>query len=193
MAAEPIELNPATTALVLVDLQAGTLRMHLEPLSAEQVVAKGRLLADEFRAKKALVILVRAGMSWDHRDLLNPQTDRKAFTGTRGADWTEPPAGLGQVDSDLVVMKRQWGAFFGTDLDLQLRRRGVTTVVIGGVATNFGVESTARSAVEHGYQVVLVSDAMSGFTEQAHRFAIDAIFPYVGRVRSAAEVVTALD
>jgi nicotinamidase-related amidase len=192
MSNEALLLDPPTTALVLVDLQAGTLGMHLEPHTAEDVVAAGRRLADACRANGALVIFIRAGMSRDHRDLLNPQTDRKAFSGTRGPDWTLLPPGLGWVESDLIITKRQWGAFFGTDLDLQLRRRGITTLVIGGVATNFGVESTARAAVEHGYQVVLVPDAMSGFTGEAHRFAIEGIFPFVGRVRSTAEVVKAL-
>jgi nicotinamidase-related amidase len=188
----PLLLEPATTALVLVDLQSGTLQMHLEPHTADDVVASARRLADSFRDHNALVILIRAGMSRDHRDLLNPQTDRKAFSGTRGPDWTDPPPGLGQKESDLVITKRQWGAFFGTDLDLQLRRRGITTVVIGGVSTNFGVESTARAAVEHGYQAVFAADAMSGFTAEAHRFAIESIFPFIGLVRSVDDVIEAL-
>src|SRR3546814_10758135 len=65
-------------------------------------------------------------------------------------NWFELDEGLARP-TDLRITKHQWGAFYGTDLDLQLRRRRIETVVIGGIATNFGVESTARAAHEHGY------------------------------------------
>ncbi|WP_264779078.1 isochorismatase family protein, partial [Gluconobacter sphaericus] len=85
-------------------------------------------------------------------------------------DWAELVDGLAEP-TDLRVTKRQWGAFYGTDLDLQLRRRGISTIVLGGIATNLGVESTARAAHEHGYNVVLATDVMSTFTEEMQRFA----------------------
>src|SRR6202041_3655075 len=90
--------------------------------------------------------------------------------------------------SDIRITKRQWGAFYGTELDLQLRRRGVTTVVIGGIATNMGVESTARAAHEHGYAVVLADDATAGFSAEIHAFAFEHIFPHLGRVAKADEI-----
>jgi nicotinamidase-related amidase len=102
-------------------------------------------------------------------------------------DWSELADGLAEA-SDLKVTKRQWGAFYGTDLDLQLRRRGVTTVVIGGIATNMGVESTARAAHEHGCAVVLAEDAATTFSAEMHEFAFEHIFPHLGRVAKADEV-----
>ena len=90
--------------------------------------------------------------------------------------------------SDLRITKRQWGAFHGTELDLQLRRRGVTTVVIGGIATNMGVESTARAAHEHGYAVVLAEDATTGLSADMHAFAFEHIFPMLGRVAKTGEI-----
>jgi nicotinamidase-related amidase len=185
-------LETAATALILVDLQAGVVRLPMEPLSGKQVVEVAGALADEFRRRGALVILLRAGFSRDRKDLLRAPTDRAPFSGTRGDDWADLMPGLHRTDQDLVITKRQWGAFYGTDLDLQLRRRGIRNVVIGGVATNFGVESTARAAVENGYAVILATDVMSSFTTELHQFAVDHMLPYIGRVRSSAEIVAAL-
>jgi len=102
-------------------------------------------------------------------------------------DWSELADGLVEA-SDLKATKRQRGAFYGTDLDLQLRRRGVTTVVIGGIATNMGVESTARTAHEHGYAVVLAEDAATSLSAEMHAFAFEHIFPHLGRVAKADEI-----
>jgi len=90
------------------------------------------------------------------------------------------------------VTKRNWGAFYGTDLDLQLRRRGVTQVVLAGIATSIGVESTARAAHEHGYQVTLATDAMTDLDPEAHRNSIERIFPRLGERGTTDEVITLL-
>jgi len=94
---------------------------------------------------------------------------------------------------DIVVTKRNWGAFFGTDLDLQLRRRGVTQIVLAGVATSIGVESTARAAHEHGYHVTLATDAMTDRDGDAHRNSIEKIFPRLGETGTTAEIIELLD
>lgn len=91
-----------------------------------------------------------------------------------------------------MVTKHNWGAFHGTDLDVQLRCRGITTIVLGGNATNMGVESTARAAHEHAYHLVLVQDAMASLTAFDHAFAVERIFARIGRVASTNEVVDAL-
>ena len=88
-----------------------------------------------------------------------------------------------------MVTKRNWGAFYGTDLDLQLRRRGIKTIVLGGIATNMGVESTARAAHEHGYSQILVEDAMASRSVEMHAFAVGTVFPLLGLVRSTEEVL----
>ncbi len=90
---------------------------------------------------------------------------------------------------DLRITKRQWGAFYGTELDLQLRRRGIRTIVLAGIATNIGVESTARDAFERGYNQVLVEDAMASMAAEMHDFAVQSIFPMIGLVRSTEEVL----
>ena len=91
-----------------------------------------------------------------------------------------------------MVRKRQWGAFYGTDLDLQLRRRGVDTIVLCGISTNYGVESTARDAYERGYNQIFVEDACSSRGAEEHAFPFRAIFPRIGIVRSTEDVLRAL-
>jgi nicotinamidase-related amidase len=107
-------------------------------------------------------------------------------------DWSEIVPEMGPRPGDVVITKRQWGAFYGTALDLQLRRRGIRTLVFGGIATNFGVESTARDAYERGFEQIFVEDAMSGLTADAHHFAITTIFPRMGRIRSTDDVLAAI-
>ncbi len=110
-----------------------------------------------------------------------------------------PPAGWDEIDdalaghpTDAVVTKRNVGAFVGTDLDLQLRRRGVTQVLLTGVSTSMGVEGTARAAHDLGYHVVLVTDAMSDTDQATHHHSVDAIFPKIGETTTTADVLSAL-
>ncbi|MDN4074057.1 isochorismatase family protein [Fictibacillus sp. CENA-BCM004] len=82
------------------------------------------------------------------------------------------------------------GAFFGTDLDLQLRRRGIDTIVLCGIATNIGVESTAREAFQFGYNQVFITDAMVSFSQEEHDASCRFIFPKIGKVRTTDEFLT---
>ncbi len=109
--------------------------------------------------------------------------------GTRPPGWDAIVDDLAGHPSDILVTKRNWGAFHGTDLDLHLRRRGVTQIVLGGIATSIGVESTARAAHEHGYHVTLVTDAMSDLDQDAHRNSVERIFPRLGESGTTAEVI----
>ncbi|MEU4293730.1 isochorismatase family protein [Kribbella sp. NPDC026596] len=93
---------------------------------------------------------------------------------------------------DIIVTKRNWGAFHGTDLDVHLRRRGVTQVVLTGVATSIGVESTARASYEHGYHVTLAIDAMTDLAAESHQHALTRIFPRLGETGTTAEILTLL-
>ena len=186
-------LDPTTTALVLIDLQRGITSMDTAPLPAPTVVANATRLADAFRARRSPVVLVRVAVAPDGADALRPDADEPPLApGTRPEGWSEIVPDLGPEPGDLVVTKRQWGAFYGTDLDLQLRRRGVTTIVLGGIATNFGVESTARDAYERGYRQVFVADAMAGRTAEDHEFALRRILPRIGRVATTDEALAAL-
>jgi len=182
-----LAFDPAATALILIDLQNGILGRPLAPYPAADLLERTARLVSAFRARGATIIFVRVAMA----ELLNLPVDAP----TRDPNAPPPPpaaselvAQLERQPGDLVITKRQWGAFYGTELDQQLRRRGVRTVALGGVATNFGVESTARAAFDRGYQLVFIEDAMTSVTAEAHRFATEAIFPRMGVVRKT-EVV----
>ncbi len=188
------KLDPRTTALVLIDLQQGILPFAGGPHSPDQVLAHGAALAARFRALNAPVVLVRVGWAADFADAPKQPVDRPSALPPGGlpANWWDLPEELATVPGDILVTKRQWGAFYGTDLDLQLRRRGISTLVLGGISTNIGVESTARAAWEHGYALVLAEDAMSAASAEQHRFSVEHILPRLGRVRQTAEILAAL-
>ncbi|AHY07819.1 hydrolase [Serratia plymuthica] len=190
-----LKLDAQTTALVLIDLQNGILPYAGGPHSAESVVAHGAQLAARVRSLGAPVILVRVGWSDTFADALKQPVDRPTPSPAGGlpANWWEFPESLAVSDGDILVTKRQWGAFYGTELDLQLRRRGIKTLVLGGIATNIGVESTARAGWEHGYELVIAEDLCSAQNTEMHRFAFDNIFPRLARVRSTGEILAALD
>jgi len=192
--AERLTLDPATTALVVIDLQKGILSRECEPRPASAVLASAVRLADALRARSGFVVLVRVAFSPDFRDALRPACDEPAWTsaGAPPPDWAELAPELGPRPGDHVVTKRQWGAFHGTDLDLQLRRRGIRTIVLCGIATPYGVESTARAAFEHGYEQVFVEDATTSMLAADHQHTMTRILPRLGRVRSTAEVIGAL-
>jgi nicotinamidase-related amidase len=189
---EQLSLDPRTTALVLIDLQRGIVARAVAPHSAAQVLERAGRLASRCRAAGVAVVLVRVAYAADGRDRLAPRVDAAPWGAAPAPDFSELVPEIGPREGDLVVTKRQWGAFYGTELELQLRRRRIATLILGGIATNFGVESTARDAYERGYEVVFVEDAMAGMTAEAHHFAVTTIFPRLGRVRSTEAVLHAL-
>ncbi|ARR55160.1 hydrolase [Rhizorhabdus wittichii DC-6] len=178
-----IGLSASDTALIVVDLQNAVMAQPVGPRSSAAVLGNCRLLAERFRAAGAPVILLNVAFAPDFADALQTPTDRPspAAKGHLIENWSLLAEGLADP-SDIRITKRQWGGFYGTDLDLQLRRRNVRSVVIGGIATNFGVESTARSAHEHGYAPIVVEDACASLTTDMHDFAFTRIFPFLGRV-----------
>jgi nicotinamidase-related amidase len=187
-----LSFDPKTSALVLIDLQNGIVGRTTEPHAAADVVSRATRLAERFRARGGTVVLVRVAFAADGSDRVRTPIDSAIPALAMTPEWSEIVASLGPKPGDLVVTKRQWGAFYGTDLELHLRRRGITTIVLGGISTNFGVESTARDAYERAFALVFAEDAMSALDADAHTFAIRNIFPRLGRVRSTADVLAVL-
>jgi len=187
-------IDPARTALVLIDLQKGIVPHAAAPRTGAEVVAHAARLAKAFREAQATVVLVHVAFSADGGDRLRAEVDSPAkMPPSLPPDWAEFVPELDARPSDLRILKRQWGAFYGTELDLQLRRRGVTKIVLGGVSTNIGVESTARAAYEHGYEIVIAEETTAtNLSEEAHRFAVETIFPRLALVRSTDEILAAL-
>ena len=191
-AALALKLDPATTALVLIDLQQGILAYAKAPYDAAAVLAHAAPLAAAFRAAGSPVVLVKVGFSADGGDMLKATVDAPNPPGAPPANWLADTPELPPQPGDIHILKRQWGAFHGTELDLQLRRRGIRTIVLAGIATAIGVESTARVAWELGYDIVFAEDATSGPDAGMHANSFEKVFPRLGRVRKTAEVLAAL-
>lgn len=187
-----LELNSSRTALVVIDLQEGILPFAGGPHTAQDVVARSAQLADKFRANGSPVVMVRVGWSKDFAEALKQPVDAQAPAHALPDNWWIYPPALGKQDSDIEVTKRQWGAFYGTDLELQLRRRGIDTIVLCGISTNIGVESTARNAWELGFNLVIAENACSAASADQHQGSMTNIFPRIGRVRSTEEIISAL-
>jgi nicotinamidase-related amidase len=135
------------------------------------------------------VFLVRVAFSTDGKDVLRPVVDAPWPTQTPPPDWTEIVPEMGPQPGDFVITKHQWGAFYGTELELALRRRGITTIVLCGIATNIGVESTARFAFEYGFNQIFAEDAMAAMSAEEHALTVAKIFPRVGLVRKTGEIL----
>lgn len=181
------------TALVVIDLQRGVVGIPGDPHPTTDVVARAATLADAFRAHGLPVVLVRVSRSPDGGDATPGRTDAAPLRGaTPPPGWDEIVEELATGPDDIRVTKRNWGAFHGTDLDLHLRRRGVTQIVLTGVATSIGVESTARAAHEHGYHVTLATDAMTDMNPEAHRNSVERIFPRLGESGSTEDILAML-
>jgi len=191
---EPFVLRPAECALVVVDLQKGIVALPTEPHPPAKVIANAASLAQALRSEGGLVVLVRVAFAADGKDALRPTLDpgAPAFSGARPPDWSEIVPELAGHPEDHLVVKKQWGAFYGTDLDLQLRRRRIGTLILCGISTSIGVESTARSAFERGYDQVFAEDAMASRATAEHEHTVARIFPRMGRVRRTSEVLAAL-
>ncbi|MFJ7155547.1 isochorismatase family protein [Streptomyces sp. NPDC101118] len=183
------------TALVLVDLQQGILARETARPSGE-VLARGIRLAGAFRARGLPVVLVKVAFHPDGGDLPVDDTDARNFPPVAPPpEFSVLPAELTGgpgTENDIVVTKRHWGAFTGTELDLQLRRRGVDRIVLAGISTSIGVESTARSAWELGYRLVFAEDATTDLDAASHAHTFTKIFPRIGRVAATDAIVDAL-
>lgn len=179
----PITLDPVT-ALVIIDLQLGIAGMpcaHPVP----PIIENAATLARAFRAKNLPVVLVNvAGLA--------PGRTETKRNWNPPPNWTELCPELERAPSDILVTKYNVGAFYGTGLEMQLRRRSVTQIVLCGIATGSGVESTARAAYDHGFNVAFVTDAMTDRVAEVHTHCIERTFPRLGELGSTADVLALL-
>jgi nicotinamidase-related amidase len=175
---------PSTSALVLIDLQNLVVTMPLQPRPGQEVVKNALHLVSEFREQKLPVVFVRVSHSKDGGTIIRTEVDSPMAIDpkTLPLGWDEIMPELKTQESDIVVTKYNIGAFYGTDLELQLRRRGVTCIVLGGIATNFGVEFTAKDGYERNFQQIFVEDCMSSLSAEMHDFSVKYILPRLGQI-----------
>jgi nicotinamidase-related amidase len=173
------------TALIVVDLQKGIRDIpSLHPMAG--VIGQACRLIEAFRKQKLPVVLVNVAGAAPGKTEQPPR--RREFP----ADFTELIPELRQQPDDILITKHTWGAFANTSLEAQLKAKGVTQVVIAGVATGTGVEATARQAFEAGFNVTLATDAMTDVRPEGHEYSIRHVFPRLGETGSTQDVLDLL-
>jgi len=182
----PVTVLDAKTALILVDLQKGIVtRATVHPMA--EVIEHAASLADAFRRHGLPVVLVNVAGGAPGRN------EQPRPTSGFPADWTELVPELNQQPTDHTVTKHTWGAFTNTGLDDYLKSLGVTQVVVAGVATSVGAESTARQAYELGFNVTLAIDAMTDMNLDAHTNSVTRVFPRLGETGTTADILALID
>jgi nicotinamidase-related amidase len=181
----PLTQLDTTAALIVIDLQKGIVGLSTVHPAAE-IVGRAAQLARAFRERNLPVVLVNVTGRAPGR------TDAGAPKFAFPPDWAELVSELEQQSSDILITKQRVGAFIGTSLDETLRQRSVTQVFLTGVATGSGVESTARSAYDFGYNVVFVTDAMTDRDADTHRHCVEKAFPKLGETATTADVLKML-
>nr|WP_067054307.1 isochorismatase family protein [Mucilaginibacter sp. L294] len=192
-------LDPKT-ALVLIDLQNNIAAYPFLHPSAEIIERSGKL-ADAFRAKNLPVVLINVntlGAKWTFvrsEKSSSPKTaeaiaEAKAQAEASGAINIVPQLKI--HDTDLQITKHTWSAFFETPLHHELQKRGITGIVLAGIATSIGVEGTARTASELGYNLTFASDAMTDFALPQHEHSLTTIFPRIGEIDTTDAIIVHL-
>ena len=181
------------TAFVAIDMQKEIVNNGtLSPHTAASILTNNDLLAKTLKRTAALKVLVNVDISTF--PYLSQQTDMGGMTASVPPEFTDLllKDSLKDTDNMLTITKYNPSAFFGTSLDLQLRRRGIETIILSGVATTNGVYATALDAFQHGYHVVLAEDACSDRDKESHQLFIKKIFPKTVRVRSTKQIIEAI-
>jgi nicotinamidase-related amidase len=182
----PLTKLEEIAALIVVDLQKGIVGIPtVHPVN--EIIDRTARLARAFRDRGLPVVLVNVTGAAPGRT----EAGRRTFSFPD--DWAELVPELEQHPEDHIVSKQRWGAFIGTSLDEYLRQRGVTQIFLTGVATSAGVESTARSAYDYGYSVVLVVDAMTDRDADAHRHSVEKVFPRLGETETTGKILQLLE
>ncbi|HAZ1146771.1 TPA: cysteine hydrolase [Enterococcus faecium] len=181
------------TAFVAIDMQKEIVNNGtLSPHTAASILTNNDLLVRTLKRTAALKVLVNVDISTF--PYLSQQTDMGGMTASGPPEFTDLllKDSLKDTDNMLTITKYNPSAFFGTSLDLQLRRRGIETIILSGVATTNGVYATALDAFQHGYHIVLAEDACSDRDKESHQLFIKKIFPKTARVRSTKQIIEAI-
>ena len=183
----PLSTFDPRTALIVIDLQKGIVSGDfIHPIG--EILSRTRTLIDVFHARNLSVVLVNVAGRPAGRTEQGPRS-----TQTFAEGWTDLLPELDAQPGDILVTKKSWGAFATTDLEQQLKRRGVTQVVVTGVATSAGVEATARQGWEQGFNVTLAIDAMTDLREESHQYSVRNVFPRVGETGTTKEIISLLE
>ena len=193
----------ATSALVLNDMINGNLRgpnaRHNELIAESGLIASTARCVTALRQREVPIVWIRVERRADRKDVVDTLTDAFLASGrqprpavTRGSPAAANVDELPVQPEDHVVLKPRFNPFIGTDLDLYLRSRGITTVLLGGYSTNVGVESCARTARDLNYDVVVLRDCCFNVDRELHEWSLDRILPLFARVMSSEQALRLL-
>jgi nicotinamidase-related amidase len=185
------KINVPNTAFLVIDLQNGITSIPTEPYPPAVIIENTVKILTAARKNNMTVFLVHVAPSPDLKDVLRPVAETSIPVSNFNPKWSEFIQELDIQPDDFLITKHQWGSFYGTELDLQLRRRSIDTIILCGITTNFGVESTARYAFELGYNQVFVEDAMSARSKEEHAYPLKYIFPRLGLIRKTQAILDA--
>lgn len=172
-------------ALIVIDLQKGIVSLPTAQ-PADDIVGKASSLATAFRDADLPVVLTNvAGTAPGRTDSSGPEKSPPP-------DYTKLDPALNPQPKDDRVTKHAWSAFSGTDLQARMRDASVTQLVIVGISTSAGVESTAREAYDAGFHVVLPLDAMTDQNSAAQEASVSHVFPRIAETCTSQEVLDLL-
>jgi nicotinamidase-related amidase len=177
------------TALVLIDLQKGILQFPVaKPVN--EILKKAAALVSAFRKANLPVVVVNVDPT---KSLLNNlRTDANAKFTSFPSEWFEIAPEIKTIEGDIFITKNAWNAFTNPNLDIELKKRGITGIVLAGISTSVGVEGTARAASEHGYNITFAEDAIADTNTDAHEHSVKRIFPRLGEVGETDKIIEVL-
>jgi nicotinamidase-related amidase len=186
---QELKISVEKTSLIVIDLQKVITAIPTEPYPASAVIENSVRILNIARKRGLPVFLIHVTHLPDLKDALKPISDTSSSFSKFDPSWSEYIPELNIQPGDFLITKHQWGAFYRTKLDLQLRRRKIDTIILCGIATNLGVESTARFTYEFGFNQIFASDTMSARSKEEHEYPLKYIFPRLGIIRNTEEIL----
>ena len=182
-----IAINPQTTALLIQDMQNELVKgnaMPVQPLTGAEIIANGARLLEAARASEMPVIYVKVTRRADRRDAPRPPFGAPADA--------EVVSELAPLPGDPVIVKHTTSPFNTTDIEVFLRRFGITTLILTGYSTTGVVEGSLRDARDKDYDCIVARDCCAAATVVEHEVCMDTIFPRMAWVASADEIIAAI-
>jgi nicotinamidase-related amidase len=183
------KLDPARTALLVMDYQRGIVERFPDAARLDRAAAA----IATARAVGATIGYVRVAL--DAAEAAAVPSTNKTFSAIAAGDGfgaddpgTQIVDALAPRDGDIVVRKRRVGALSTTDLEAQLRARGVDTLILAGIATSGVVLSTLREAADRDYRLLVLADLCADSDEEVHRVLVEKVFPRQAEVTTSSEL-----
>lgn len=190
-----LSVDPKSTAVLAMDIQKG--------IAANNAMAVERGIVEH--ARSVLEAARRAGIPVIHVVIQfragypEVSSRNRMFSGLRqsgrfliGNDESGVHEALGPLPSDIVISRPRVNAFHGSDLETVLRAKGVDTLVLMGISTNWVVEATARHATDLDYRVVVLEDCCAAASVQDHSYSIENVLKRIGEVATSKDFVDSL-